>query len=147
MLAQPVGHRVGIAYPGRREGLGEMGDDRGIEPVGLGEPAAGAGELANLARIDHGGDQPRLAQRQPQRPFVPARRLQHDPFAAQRPQPADQGIVAGPVVADRKADPERAHMHVQTVLRNIDPYKNRRAHHHPIPFLRLRARAPATVRA
>ena len=52
-LAQ--GLRLGIGNRPRRrpDRLGEMRDRRGIEAVGLGEPAGGAGEIADLARVDH----------------------------------------------------------------------------------------------
>ena len=124
-----------------------MRDHRRVQPIGLGQPPRGAGKLAHLARVDHGRDQPGFAQRQPQRPLVPAGRLQHDAFDAQRPQPRDQRGIAGRFIADREADPQRTHMHVQPILRDVDPDKDILRRHHPIPFLRLRARALATVRA
>ena len=36
------------------DALGEEGDRLGIQPIGLGEPAGGAGEAADLAGVDHG---------------------------------------------------------------------------------------------
>ena len=146
MLAQPVGYRIGFA-DARRKGLGKMRDHRRVQPIGLGQPPRGAGKLAHLARVDHRRDQPGFAQRQPQRPLVPAGRLQHDAFDAQRPQPGDQPGIAGRFIADREADPQRTHMHVQPILRDVDPDKDILRRHHPIPFLQLRARALATVRA
>jgi hypothetical protein len=147
MLAQPIGDRIGIAHPHRRKGLGKMGDHRRIEPIGLGQPPRGAGKLAHLARVDHRRHQPRLGERQPQRPLVPAGRFQHDPRRAQRPQPRDQRAIPGRVIADRKTDAQGTHMHVQASLRYVNPDKHTVRRHHPIPFLQLRARAPATVRA
>jgi len=32
---------------------GELGQHRGVEPVGLGQPAQRAGEVARLPRVDH----------------------------------------------------------------------------------------------
>ena len=80
-----------------------MGDHRRVQPIGLGQPSGSAGKLAHLARIDHCRDQPCFAQRQPQRPLVPAGRLQHDAFHAQRPQPGDQPGIPGRFITHREA--------------------------------------------
>jgi hypothetical protein len=34
--------------------LGEQRQDPRVQPIGLGQEASGAGEVADLARIDHG---------------------------------------------------------------------------------------------
>jgi hypothetical protein len=42
---------------GRMHGLAEMGQRLRIEPIGLGQAPGGAGEVADLTRIDHGDRQ------------------------------------------------------------------------------------------
>ena len=49
-LTQVPGLGVGQRTQRHWDGLGEVGQDGGVERVGLGQPAAGAGEVAHLAR-------------------------------------------------------------------------------------------------
>ncbi len=55
-----------------------MGQDLRVKPVGLGELAGGLGELAHLARIDHGDRQTRHRERRRQRQFQATRGLHDD---------------------------------------------------------------------
>ena len=48
-----VGHRFGCGP----DGVSEMRDDAGVDCIGLGESADGAGELADLTWIDDGDRQ------------------------------------------------------------------------------------------
>ena len=67
-----VGQRPGL----RVDRLGEVGDRLGVEGVGLGELAGRAGEVADLARVDHRQRQPGGAQRRGHRRLVAAGRLE-----------------------------------------------------------------------
>ena len=48
-----LGVGVGQRANGRTDRLGKMGDDLGVQHVGLGPAASGLGEVAHLAGIDH----------------------------------------------------------------------------------------------
>src|ERR1700733_14315044 len=53
-LTEQPGLRIGEG-PGRRlHRLGEVGNDGGIQGIGLGQPCGGPGEVSDLSRIDHG---------------------------------------------------------------------------------------------
>ena len=58
--------------------LGEAGQDLGVDPVCLRQPAGGAGKLAYLTRVHYRYGQARVAQRRPSLDSIAARRLQHD---------------------------------------------------------------------
>ena len=66
-LVVSLGHR-----PGR---LSEPSDDRGIDPIGLGQKAKGLGEVPHLPRIDHGNVVTGSHRFGHKIPFVPARCL------------------------------------------------------------------------
>ena len=97
-LTQMLGLGIGQRAQLQRDGLSEVGQDGGVERVGLGQPAGGAGEVANLARVDHHHRQPRRGQLRDQRPLQTAGRLQHDSCRCQRLQLTDQGVDPGRVV-------------------------------------------------
>ena len=51
-VTQGLGLGVGQRSQLRSDRLGEVGQDLGVERIGLGQAARGAGEVAHLARVD-----------------------------------------------------------------------------------------------
>ena len=115
-----------------------------IEGVGLGKPAGGAGEIADLARVHHRQRQPGRAERPCHRRLEAARRLEHDQRHIQPAQPRHQLIQAFSVARDGKGLPRRAHVHVEPILRHINAYEH--LFHHPSLRMRSRGADQATVR-
>jgi hypothetical protein len=76
---------------GRSDGLREAGDRLGIDTVGLGQPAGGAGEVAHLARVDHRDRQPGGGELGGEAGLQAARGLEHDQRRAKPDQVLDQG--------------------------------------------------------
>ena len=72
--ARRIGHDPGLG-PHR---LGKGRDHRGIDPIGLGQPAGRAGEVADLARIDHRDPMPQLRQQGRDLVLQAAGGLEHD---------------------------------------------------------------------
>jgi len=82
----------------RLHDLGEAREQLGVQGVGLGQLADGAGEIAHLARVNHRHGEPGRRQRGSHRQLAPARRLQDDEGGAQRPQPrGERGDAVGSV--------------------------------------------------
>ena len=76
----------------------EAGQHPGVEPIGLGQNVAAAGEVAHLPRIDHHRRQPRGDQRRVDRLLVAATGFQHDPGGLQGLRAAHQrGMPCGGV--------------------------------------------------
>ena len=85
---------------GGLDDLAEMGQDPGVDGVGLGQVARGLGEVADLPGVDHDGRQSGGEQGADRRLLVVAGRLEHDPLRADIPGPRDQGVDAGRVVGE-----------------------------------------------
>lgn len=69
---------MGILARFEREGLAHMGEHCRIDPVGLGDPAGGAGKVASAGGVDpHMGD-PGIVKRDAQCPVIAAARLEDD---------------------------------------------------------------------
>ena len=128
--------------------LGEEGDRLGVEAVGLGEPPGGAGEVADLARVDDGERQAGAGQRRGDGDFETAGGLQHHEGGRQGPQLRGQAVEAGAVARNGERLARRAEMHVEAVLRHVDAGEDRhlrRLIHDP--SLRMRARGLAAAAA
>ena len=126
--------------------LDEAGDDRSIDRVGLGALAKRGGKGPDLGRVDHHDRQAGAAEPGRDDRLEAAGRLDGDCRAGERLQPLDQLGQAFAVARDGKGLFFRQDMHVQPILRYIDPNNNGGVH--PNPSLRKRARfaAQATVR-
>jgi hypothetical protein len=105
----------------------------GIERIGLGELAGGAGEVAELARIDHRQRQAGCGQGTGDHRFVAAGGRQHDQarLAAQLGQ---QALQPGRVAAGREALALGAQRHLEPVLGKVDADEDRVV---PNPRLRI----------
>ena len=118
-LAVGIGERAGFGT----DALGEERDGVGIQRIGLGEPPGRAGEVTDLARIDHGQRQACAGERGGDGEFEAAGGFQHDERRCARPQLGDKPLQAFAVARNGEGLPRRAHMDVEAILRNIDADK------------------------
>ena len=100
--------------------LGEQRQDLRVQPVGLGQEAGGTGEVADLARIDHGCGDARPAQGRDQGALEPAGGLDHQQRPLAAGQPGHQAADAGGGVGEAGAGAFRQQMHVELPLADID---------------------------
>ena len=105
---------------GGPHGLGEVGDDAGIERVGLGQEAGGAGEVPDLTGIDDGDREAGAGQRGRDGGFVAARGFEGDEGGRQGAQAVDEGGQSRLVVRDREGLPGGAHVDVELGLGDIE---------------------------
>jgi hypothetical protein len=87
----------------RLDRLGEPGDGFGIQPIRLRQTSGGAGEVADLARVDHRQGQPGCGERRSDRDLEAAGGFEHHEPRRHRRQPFHQGGEAGGIPADRKS--------------------------------------------
>ena len=90
-----------------------------IQLIGLGEGAEGAGEVADLARIDHNHRQVRQGGHH--RALIPTAGFQHHAGGLECGQPVAQPVQAAAGAPYRPGRPRRVHSDVQAPLRHIDP--------------------------
>ena len=149
-LAAPVhqgreGHGVGA---GQRpdlgaDGLGEVGQYRRVEGVGLGQPAGGPGEVAHLPRVDDGHRPPGGGEGRGHRRLEPAGGLEDDPLGGQPRHAGEEGRDAGRVVGVAGGRPVGPGVEVEVAFGNVDPHEACGRHGvapvHPFgPALRIR---------
>jgi len=85
-------HRVRQGQRLGREGLGEVHQGAGIDPVGLGKAAFGAGEIAHLPGVEAGDGQPgRVSQGKEQEFITAAGFTDQEDVGGQRFDPGAQG--------------------------------------------------------
>src|SRR5204863_3334898 len=147
-----LGLGVGQGAGRRPEDLGELCEQLGIEPVGLGQEARGAGEIAHLPRV-HDRHRQRGGREGPRHgDFPAARRFQDDQCGCEPAQSRDECTQTGFLMSDRPALATGAHRDIQLLLRHIDTDEEGRGGTHRISSLPGLARcglrvAQATVRA
>jgi hypothetical protein len=136
-----VRHRAG---PGA-DAFGERRDDLGIQPVGFGEPAGGAGEgRADLARVDHGQRQAGPGEGGGHGDLEAAGGLEHHERRGQDAELRDQPVEALAAARDGDGPARRAQVHVEAVLGDVDADEGRRssggrlAAHDPSSWMRAR---------
>ena len=98
----------GTAFGLRADALGEQGDGRGIEAVGLGEPAGGPREIADLPGIDDHQRQAGAGQRRRHGDLEAAGRFQHDQRRPERGEPGDEACPGLRRRAQRRRPPPSA---------------------------------------
>jgi ABC-type uncharacterized transport system substrate-binding protein len=130
---------------GEKPGGDERRDHAGIERIVLRQNSTGPGELPQLERIDLAHGHASREQRPHGTTLVATARLDADSRDREAAQLLDQLGPSGGVVRHRRALLLRQHHDVQPILRHIDTAKRKHCHLR-IPFLLMRARAPATVR-
>ena len=101
--------------------LAEMGDGRCIETVRLSQLSHGAGEVSDLAGIDHGDRDVCRAKSYYQGNLIPAGGFQHHQVGLQLSEPLDQGVNACFVLDGVPGLPRGANSHVHPILGYIDP--------------------------
>ena len=98
----------------------QAGEQGGIDPVGLGEPAGRLGKAAGLARIDLGEGQPCRTERALEAPVIGAGGLEHDALDGLAREPAEQRLVPGRVVGDPSRRAARMQVDVEVVFCDVD---------------------------
>ena len=120
-----------------------------IQPIGLGEPAGGAGEVADLAGIDRGQGQLCGGERGGDGHLEAAGGLEHDKARGELGQALDQNGETGGVTADRQRLARWPQMQVEPVLGDVDPDEHRHGrgtlHDRSVRMLAHRSAARATV--
>jgi hypothetical protein len=119
--AQLLGLGVGQRARCGLHHLGEAREHLGVEGVGLGQLANGAGEVAHLARIDHRHRQPSLRQGRDQGHFAPAGGFQDDEGRGQRPEASDEVGDAALIVRGDPLPGGRAHGDIQLRFGDVNP--------------------------
>ena len=117
-FGEPDREVIGQCPRRRAHGLGEVGEHRGVDRIGLGQPADGAGELAHLTRIDDGHRQTGFDERGGNHALITAARLEHA-GRRQRLQALDQYAQAFGVRRAAKRSAIRSDMHIDPRLRHI----------------------------
>jgi hypothetical protein len=142
-FSQRLGFGVRDRPRGRANGLGEVGDRRGVQAIGLSELAGRAGKIADLTPVDYRQGQMRCGKGACDHRLVSARRLERSQGGRKRAQALDKTLQALVVACDGEGLAAWADADVQPILRHIDSNK-----HIHLPSLHMRARnaAPATVR-
>ena len=134
--AQVPRGRLGARAHGRLDGGGEAREHLGIQRVGLGQDAVGAGEVAHLAWVDHRDRQARRLQRRHHRLLIAAAGLQHEAPTPLRAHPPAQGGVAGRSVRHPPGSPGRVDGHIQVIPGDIDAEIQVRSGSHSVPSTR-----------
>ena len=129
----PPLHLRGLGAPWGPHLRREARQHAGIQPIGLGQDAVGAGEVADLARIDADDRQAGRGQGGQHGPLVAAASFQHDADRPQRLEPPLQAPQAAPRARHRPGRPRGLHGHVQPGLRHINPYRYVRVGRHWVP--------------
>jgi hypothetical protein len=102
-----------------------MGDRLGVQAVGLGQLAGGAGEGPHLARVDHRDRQAGGGQGRRKPDLHPAGGLEHDERRLEGDQTLDQRRHAPVVMVDGGALTRRTEVDVEPMLGNIDADEGR----------------------
>jgi transposase len=102
--------------------LGEVGQDLGIQSVGLSQPASGSSKVSDLAGIDHGQGQPCCRQGTSHRHLEAARGLQHHQFWVELSQSLDYLSDSRSIISRGPDHSGGTYCYIQPVLGNVDPY-------------------------
>ena len=124
-------HLVGLVRQGPGfgpQGLGEVGQDLGIDLIGFGQLAGGAGEFPHRLGIDQGHRQLGLGQGRGHQELITAGGLQHDELGFEGRQALDQLLDAAVVVGGDKMAVLRPHGHIQVLLGDVEADKNLAVH-------------------
>lgn len=145
VLLQNPGVFVGQIADRRLDHPRETRQHGRVDAVGLGEPAGGPGEVADLAWVDHRDGQRGGEQRRDERALVSAGGFEHDQLDRHALQRPDHRRVSRRIVGEacRHARVPRSPRHprlggqVQVLLADVDPDAN--VGHECDPSLRMRA--------
>ncbi|WRQ70457.1 hypothetical protein SO078_18465 (plasmid) [Sinorhizobium meliloti] len=140
-LGELFAQRIDAHFPRRHVG-GVASDHDRVEAVVLGQATEGAGEVAQLVRVDIADRQAGLAQRLFRPALVAAARLQADRSHPPTPQPLQKQRPAGRVVVDAKTLSRFQNGDVQPPFGDIDTDHQTLFSHLFHPFLAVRGLAP-----
>ena len=109
----------------RLDGLGEARDRLRVQPIGLGQPAGGAGEVADLARVDDHQRQAGGAECRGDGRLEAARGFEQDELRRQPRQALGQSREPVGLPADGEGLARRTQMHIEPILGDIDADEHR----------------------
>jgi hypothetical protein len=107
---------------GRPHCFGEVSQDLGIQPVGLGQLTCGSGKVPDLAGVDQGQGQPSTSQSSSYRHLETTRGLQHHQLWVEWRQSLDYLSDTRKIVSHAPGISGRTYSYIQPVLGHIDPY-------------------------
>jgi len=113
------------------DGLGEVGQDGGVEGVRLGRPAGRLGEPPGLGRVDDGGRHPGRVEGHDGRVLEAAGGLDHDERRGHPADPGDEGGDPGRVVGEPLGAAGRSGVGVEEVLGHVDADERGGVHRSP----------------
>ena len=122
--AQRLRRLIGQRPQGRAHPLGKQGQDLGVEPIGLGQPAQGLGEVPHLAGIHRDSRQRRGAQRAQQGQLQAPGRLEHNVGDRLLLQMRDQGRNARLTVGHGPGLAGRMEGHIEARFGHVNAYKH-----------------------
>ena len=136
--------RLGVSERthGGTNGVGEVGQHRRIESVGLGQRTGGPGEVANPARVDHHHRQRRRSESRHQRQFQTTRCLQQHHGGTYLHHLGNQFLDAGLVLRRGPSLSRRPDGNIHLRFRDINAYVSRVLFH----LYLLRERWPVLAR-
>jgi hypothetical protein len=112
--------------------LGTMMPMGAIHPIGLGQPACGAGEGAHLARVDHRHWQAGRGQGRGEADLHAASSFKHDEHGLEGAQALDQRRHLLLAVVNGEALAGRTEVEVEPMLGDVDADKDRCLVHDPV---------------
>jgi hypothetical protein len=105
------------------DALGELSQDGGVEPIGLGVLAEGLGKIAGLPRVDQGDGQVGILDGQESRSFVPSGGFDHDQTSGLRLQMGNQFTETLRVVGKLEALSSGQHADIESFFGDIDAHE------------------------
>ena len=131
-----------VAHRRCRKNRAKLGDDAGIDPIVLGQPARRLGKMADPLGIDNANVKPGPAQRCRNGALVATQGLHHRPVHPQLLEPCGQFAMPGSVVPHRALLLSANHIDIEIAFRNVDADNILDLCHPPIPSLLVRASSP-----
>jgi hypothetical protein len=105
---------------GGGDDLAEMGQEGGVDGVGLGELSGAFGEVADLAGVDDDGGQAGGEQGADGGLLIRAGRLEDDPFGREGTHPGDELVDAGGRVVEAFGDGGGSDVGVEEIFADVD---------------------------
>ena len=105
--------------------FGKVGQDIGVDAVGLGQLASGPGKVSDLTGVDDGQREVFTGQISGHRSFQIARGFQHDQSRLEPTQPLDQGHDSSLVVGERFSHARGTYTDIELCFGHVDTDKDR----------------------
>jgi len=113
--------------------FGEVGQDIGVDAVGLGQLARGSGEVSHLTGVDDGQRETSTDQRSGYRSFQIAGGFQHDQNRLESTQPLDQRFDSSLVVRELFSHARGTYTDIELCFGHVDSDKDRTRFQAAIP--------------